>query len=430
MRSFKQKGMKAFGAAAIASALIMGIGTATSARAAGQPTAPQAARLPMGMTAADFQLMQEQTPLDAAATKIQALAAKPGAAHDGFFDTKVVPSRHTLIVYWHGSVPASMQRLITQLQGKITIQVVKTRYSLATLNAAIAQSVRTGGATGGYTAVDGSGITISLPAGSMRPAAARAFSASLGVPVTVVPAAAGQLQTCAPNSSDNLGAGSRCDDISPDFWGGAVIQSSLFYCSTGFGVHNSGGGLYLMTAAHCSDNGSGYVNGTVFHNGQDSAHWLLVGSITDVPGNHDGALIPTSAGNHYYDGPGVTTTDTTNTKIVAGQLAVSVGDSLCESGAFGGVICGFNVTSTTYSRPDPNFGTPTWTNLALATSSSGRFTIGGDSGGPWFSLDGCCTHVWAKGIHQGLQPINGVEYEVFTPVTVIANDTGTSVNTG
>jgi hypothetical protein len=422
--------MKGFGVAAIASALIMGIGTAASGHAATLQAAPHVTSLPFGMSAQDYQLMQEQTPLDVAATKIQALAAKPGAAHDGFFDTKVVPSQHTLIVYWHGSVPASMQRLITQLQAKITIQVVKTRYSLATLNGAIAQSVRTMGATGGYTAVDGSGITISVPARSMRPAIVKTFQAQVGVPVTVVPAAGGQDQTCAPNPSDTLGAGSRCDDLSPGFWGGDIIQSSRVYCSSGFGVHNSAGGLYLMTAAHCADNGSGYVNGITFHNGQDSAHWSLVGQITGVPGTHDGALIPTSAGNHYYDGPGVTNGDTKNTKIVAGQLAVSVGDSLCESGAFGGVLCMFTVQSTTYSRPDVDYGTPTWTNLALATSGTGNFTISGDSGGPWFSLDGCCTHVWAKGIHQGLQVIKGVEYEVFTPVTVIANDTGTSVNTG
>ena len=141
-------------------------------------------------------------------------------------------------------------------------------------------------------------------------------------------------------------------------------------------------------------------NVVAFHNGQDSKNWKFVGNITDVPGSHDAAVIPTGTGAQYYDGPGIYNGDTTHTKFVAGQQATSVGDSLCESGAFGGVICGFRVSQLNVTLPDPDYPSQTWTALALATQSSGNFPIPGDSGGPWFSLDGCCTHVWAKGTRR------------------------------
>src|SRR5262249_5113075 len=145
------------------------------------------------------------------------------------------------------------------------------------------------------------------------------------------------------------GPGSRCNDW-PPYSGGDVILSSYDACSGGFGVHDSSGGTYLLTAAHCADDRSGYVNGMAFYNGQDSGNRQFIGYITtDLPGHHDLAVIPTNAGNQYYDGPGIgigpgiLNGDTYNTKIVAGEQATSVGDVLCESGAIGGVRCGFTV---------------------------------------------------------------------------------------
>jgi hypothetical protein len=93
------------------------------------------------------------------------------------------------------------------------------------------------------------------------------------------------------------------------------------------------------------------------------------------------------------------------------------------------VICGFRVSQLNVTLPDPDYPSQTWTALALATQSSGNFPIPGDSGGPWFSLDGCCTHVWAKGITHGLYFPNTV-YAVFTPVTVATSDMGVTVNQG
>lgn len=424
------------GAVVLFSALCLLIGTATSSLAAGQPGRAHprtASNAPDGLSWPEYRLMMAQMPLDAAATKIQALAAQPGPAHRGFFDTKVDDGSRTLTVYWHGPVPAIMQRLISKLRANVDVRLVKTRYSLATLNRDILAAIHTGrGVVSGYPMTDGSGIHIGIRTSDPRAATmiASAMGSRFGIPVVAALSGVDHPQSCAvPGSNATLGPGSRCYDLE-DFWGGDVIQSSYVFCTGGFGVHDSSGGEYLITAAHCAYNGSGYANGITFHNGQDSGHWQLIGQITDVPGPHDWAVIPTGSGNQYYDGPGIYSGDTNNTKTVAGQQATSVGDSLCESGAFGGVLCGFTVQQLNVSLQDSDVPSQTWTSLALATSGSGDFSISGDSGGPWFSLDGCCTHVWAKGIHHGLYSTGGTEYEVFTPITVATSDSGLTVNTG
>jgi hypothetical protein len=429
MKTTRLKHFKRSCVVALFSALCLVMGTVTTSLAAGVPGRSHPVRAsspPDGMSWPAYHLMMEQMPLDAAATKIQALAAKPGPAHRGFFETKVIPSQHTLVVYWHGPVPSAVRHLISSLRAKISVQVVKTRYSLAALNRDVLTAIHTDhGVTGGWPLNGGNGIHLGVRSGSPAMVAA-AMQSRFGVPVVVSQTGVDKLLYCAvPGSNANLGPGSRCNDLE-NFWGGDVIQSDFVFCSGGFGVHNSSGGEYLLTAAHCADNGSGYANGINFWNGQDPSHWAYVGQITDVPGNHDAAVIPTGTGNQYYDGPGIYNGDTTHTKTVAGQQATSVGDSLCESGAFGGVKCGFIVTRLNASIVDPNYGSPTWTALALANPGSAGNPIEGDSGGPWFSLDGCCTHVWAKGITHGLY----FGQAVFTPITVASSDMGVSVNRG
>jgi len=381
-----------------------------------------------------YHLMMAQQPLDAAATKIQALATRPGPAHDGFFETKVDASRRILTVYWHGPVPANVQRLISGLRATINVRVVQTRYSLATLNRDVLVAIRSGsGVTGGYPMTDGGGIVLGVRSPDPR-SVASALRSRFGVPVVATRAGVDHPQYCAwPHSNAPLGPGSRCNDW-PAFWGGNVIHSDYgVFCTGGFGVHNASGGRYLITAAHCAYNGSGLVNGIAFYNGQDPANRQLIGHITDVPGPHDLAVIPTNSGTHYYDGPGIFDGDTYSTKIVAGQQATSVGDSLCESGSAGGVRCGFTVRILNASVPD-QADSQVWTGLAGATTGIENYPRDGDSGGPWFSLDGCCTYVWAKGIHHGEFSLPGdpnvTIYAGFTPITTATSDMGVTVNRG
>jgi hypothetical protein len=428
MKSTRLWQVKHSGVVVVLAALCLVLGTAATSLAASGPGRAHPARPgspPYGMSWRVYHLMLAQQPLDAAATSIQALAAKPGPAHAGFFETAVDASQHVLTVYWHGPVPANVQRLISGLQTKITIRVVKTRYSLAALNRDVRAAIHSGrGVVGGYPMTDGSGIVLGVHASNPRygTSVASALRSRFGVPVVVTRGALDHPQYCAPYSSDPLGPGSRCNDW-PAFWGGDVIQSSYVYCTGGFGVHDRYGYQYLITAAHCAYNGSGYVNGITFHNGQDPSHWKLIGNITDVPGPHDWAVIPASSGNQYYDGPGIYNGDTYRTKTVHAQQGTSVGDWLCESGAFGGVLCSMRAVALNYSDG-------TWNSMALASSGTGNLTADGDSGGPWFSLYSGCSCVWAKGIHHGLYWNGSAWDEVFTPITVATYDNGITVNTG
>ncbi len=69
-----------------------------------------------------------------------------------------------------------------------------------------------------------------------------------------------------------------------------------------------------------------------------------------------------------------------------------------------------------------------WDSMVLA-SSSGRYSIGGDSGGPWFSLAGS-TSVYAIGIHHGITTniFGSPNGEVFTPIIPVSSALGVYVN--
>jgi hypothetical protein len=374
-------------------------------------------------------LMMAQIPLDAAATRIQHAAAGLGVRHDGFFETAVDDHQHGLTVYWRGAVPINIRHLIRSLSSpQVHITVVSTTYDLAQLTEALGKASHLPGFMSGAPRHDGSGISVVLAANAPAVSFPR-----VGVPLRVarVPRRGGYTSTCAPGfpgiTEPALPAPSRCDDRSPGFWGGDVIINNTagVGCSTAFGVHNSAGGLYMVTAAHCSVtvDDTPPVNGITFTNGDGTQ---TMGTSVDAPGPHDAALIPTSSGDRYYDGNGIENGDTHNTKLVIGQGATSWGDMLCESGAFGGVMCGQRVTDINAMESD---GHLTFSGVAYA---SGPLVVNGDSGGPWFALGSQSGTVSARGVTSGRfdSPSNGNLEDTFTPLSVVTQDTGVTVNTG
>jgi hypothetical protein len=397
-------------------------------RARASAERPSPAPIP-GLTPSMARLMRAQIPLDAAATQIQNAAAKLGARHDGFFETAVDDHRRSLTVYWRGAVPRHIGHLIRSLASpRVHITVVATTYDLAQLTEALGKASHLPGFVSGAPLNDGSGISVMLAANAPAVSFPRA-----GVPVRVarIPRRGRFMFTCAPGfagvTEPALPAPSRCDDRSPGFWGGDVILNNTagVACSTAFGVHNSAGGLYMVTAAHCSVtvDDTPPVNGITFTNGDGTQ---TMGTSVDVPGPHDAALIPTSSGDRYYDGNGIENGDTHNTKLVIGQGATSRNDMLCESGSFGGVQCGLRVTDINAMESD---GHLTFSGVAYA---SGPFVIPGDSGGPWFALGSQSGTVSARGVTSGkfVSPTTGNLEDTFTPLSVVTQDTGVTVNTG
>jgi hypothetical protein len=109
MKSIRAKHFRRPGVVVLLSALGLVLAPAAASLAGGIPGKAHPVTQsspPDGRSWRTYHLMMAQAPLDAAATKIQALAAKPGPAHRGFFETAVNDSRRVLTVYWHAPSPA------------------------------------------------------------------------------------------------------------------------------------------------------------------------------------------------------------------------------------------------------------------------------------------------------------------------------------
>jgi hypothetical protein len=389
---------------------------------------------PDGMSASTYRLMLAQIPLDAAATKIRHAAAHLPATGGSLDQIAVDDAHHRLTVYWHGKVPPAIKQLLASLRRHVGIEVAAARYSAAQLDQAVAQAMhaRSGvPVTGAGPLTDGSGIQVFV--GGARPTISARTLLGVTVPVKFVTMTAPRPATCWSTSGstvpgDTLSAPARCNDLSPGYWGGAVIINQTYGngCSTGFGVHSTvDSKTYMLTDSHCGNTGDS------FNNGQRNQ---TLGSIYLENHGHDDAAIQASVGNAYYDGSGIYQGDTHNAKLVSGEQPSSVGDRLCESGAYGGVICalqipqnGLNLTLSYYDDDAGEYITVS--NVAETTKGSGGYGNGlltpGDSGGPVFSL-ASAGHVTAKGLNLAVNSTNNF----FMTIDWVSSDFKVSVNTG
>jgi len=410
-----------------------------NARSAG--TARHSPARPFGMSALTYQRMMEQVPLDNAAGKIRRAAAGSAAGPDGLVQIKVEQDRHSLVVYWHGQVPAAVRRVLTEVRARIGVTVSPARYSRAELDhqarLVIAGARHTGANMVGPRA-DGSGLEVGV-AGKV-PALTRATaSAHFGVtvPVTVVSHARAQPAFCHPEPvRDALSSPARCNDYA-QFWGGADLELFKLFntqvpegsCSTGFGVYFPSGAYGIVTAGHCVKYRG--VTYTDWLNGQWSAELgnSFVSPWDDSSWNptDDAAVIytPAGSGDQIYNGPSMIAGDTHDTLTVSGQDASNKWDWICEEGAFGGVLCNSQVKNTNWYLQYPD---GSWVSgLIQASGGDASHPHSGDSGGPVLSLPGDGT-ITAKGIVNTSAGGDGNWY--YTPIDEISNDVGgLTVNT-
>ncbi len=175
-------------------------------------------------------------------------------------------------------------------------------------------------------------------------------------------------------------------------------------CTSGFGVRNSAGARFILTAAHCADAGNRIDDGV----GEN------IGYVGSVRADHDIELVPTSSvANTIYVGGGTSNTVTP----VVGWGHVFVGQLLCQSGvtssqATGGPICNLKVTAFLTSQ-----------DLVEATQTGGQDSArGGDSGGPVYSAGSGGvvangTSTWTAGPRFGFQDFAtaNADFGVYTP---------------
>lgn len=173
------------------------------------------------------------------------------------------------------------------------------------------------------------------------------------------------------------------------------------WCTSGFAVRNSNGVEGITTAAHCSDNGVQLRrNGTTLP--------LIAkryGTFYDVewrttPGFDDRPL--------FFTGPGNRRVTSLKTRVIT-----NVGDYVCKYGQTTGYECG-NVLDKNY-KVDYGNGANFYASFVLVykAKGDGRLSDGGDSGGPWFSVNS------AAGIHSGGFDSKDFWYSIYMPIDYV-----------
>jgi hypothetical protein len=302
-----------------------------------------------------------------------------------------------LALSWKGELPDAVAIAVQQARAIGPVQVKAARFSLAELESEAARLSKILEQNSDLQTLeidpDGGGITIErLPADTRRRVglhrgrelvgvATMLASAKATVPVKVTDAAAGwQRLACPPNCS-------RFDDHSP--WNAGDFmnnRSNGWHCSSGFGVWAPGYQEYfVLTAAHCGSNAETFEDFQL-----EAIGWVLIDDW-----DRDVAALRAPGWYWMWDG---TSTSTVHKTVHSWDYPVT-NELLCQSG-YHGVVCNLKTQSGrtwTVTGCDSDNDCYTMHNFSKAVQLDGvDAAVGGDSGGPVFSLDG--NGVRAKGL--------------------------------
>jgi streptogrisin D len=365
---------------------------------------------------ADRAKMQAQAPYSRAAKQIQMTIVTTGAR--GYAGIAI--GSKSVKLWWHGAVPADVAKAIDRARRSVPVQVKHAAHSRLELKAAAAALVQAmasdpasrlhrveipvdgsrviavveKGSTGALLSADGTRLrTSTAPTGRSVSLVGRS-----GIPIRVVEGARMHLAD-GPATRWNDG---WCGSTPCTFSGGGAIQSNDggWYCTAGFGVR-IGGQDYMLTAGHCGRPGGS------FDNGNDSL-WMGYGAAENV--GHDLLLLVSNVDHWMWDG-GATTNNFV--KDVIGWDWARAGESVCLSGATSGVQCGITNSSNftdAYCDTD-HYGNYECYNDLIEADRSPTPAAPGDSGGPVFTITGCCA-VYAKGTVSGYGT-DHVDYQDF-----------------
>lgn len=225
-------------------------------------------------------------------------------------------------------------------------------------------------------------VTNSLHVGLIHPTATEeaAVRATVGIPVSF----------STERSYPALDA-TRLND-SPGFNGGDFMDDSYSGCTTGPPVvQTSTGNQYILSVAHCFTYETGdreYNDDITDSNGCGYTGCTYVGTsshVNDSTGYDDALMSGTTysdldwENSTPYSPPGTlngyTNPQETDSTSVVGEL-------VCPSGAYEGMVCG---TSVLYVKQTEVIGGFTLYNIDRAQNTSAIPTGGGDSGGPVFT---------------------------------------------
>ncbi|GGK11676.1 hypothetical protein GCM10010124_00380 [Pilimelia terevasa] len=321
------------------------------------------------------QVMETQNRLHAVADRLRAA----GRAKAGFTGLAMDVPANKVVLYWKGTVPASVKKAAAQGRATAKVDVKSARHSLRQLEDAARLAMRRHGADLREVSIPADGRALQVAVAGQAAAgrvtldrALRQAGQQVALQVTTETASAEPLY-------------SRVDDTAP-FWGGARMRNASTGggCSTGFGIRsNATGATSILTAGHCGNNGQQIRTGTNAN---------LIGTVTDDRATEDTLRLPTSAGGRIYDG-GVGVGEFS--KPVTGYHYSYAGQWVCTSGSYSGARCDIRVVNTN------NWiwvGTGWFAPMTRAEHVLGQSAGGnGDSGGPIFDLTADWSKVYAVG---------------------------------
>jgi hypothetical protein len=351
----------------------------------------------VGATPEVLALMRRQIPLDQAADRIEAAAGKTGSGLSGFV---VDAENNTLHVYWHGALPAAINRMVATTNSARDFRIVVkaapyTRDQLTAETDRIAASFMSDTGKPAITSVgpkaDGTGLEVGVEsqASGFAVLSASHVASALGTTIPIEVKAEAQPQQA-----------SRYGDTSP-YYGGAYMEKwnadGTFggSCSTGFSVDTTSlNGRIMISAAHC---GGGIWENGLQHPGPDpQGRFLMGGSWPYDDVAHDTQLISMPSAPRIYDGGSVAGEAAQFSKPVKGAFGNRTGDRICTSGSYSGAVCGITVAATGQTINVGGFGTVR--NTIRAEKDDRTAAVGnGDSGGPAFSLTTDASGVYARG---------------------------------
>lgn len=175
----------------------------------------------------------------------------------------------------------------------------------------------------------------------------------------------------------------RENDSSPWNGGDFITNDTNTDCSSGIPAHNSGGGYYLITAAHC------FPLGTDIYNGSITIPWGTFDAMSFIAAadfSNDGLdaeLDAPYSSDLLYTGPSVNAARS----VISGTATSPVGYQVCDDGAFEGEYCGLTIQSNNnclWIAEDNRYAC----HIVLADGTNDQDAGQGDSGGPVFRFSG------------------------------------------
>ncbi|GIF48794.1 trypsin [Asanoa ferruginea] len=368
------------------------------------------------------ELQVRQRPLVDAAARIRAVVDED---RSNFAGIELVSSTE-LRLFWKGTPPAAVAKVVGQLRQSVPIKVIPAAYALRELKSEASRLVKQSTATGVVLAAplpDGSGLRVRVAGSATMRAAQSLTTVPTSVEVGDAPTPTGRWADTVP------------------FWGGSTIQrpvsgNIVARCTTAFAGRRNNQDV-LLTAGHCGSTGQTWTtpSGTYFPP-------ITVGTANYKAADLEAMFIPVSSHRgRIYDG-GVDPTGQgigEFSKAVAGWAPPEVGQYICQSGSYSGVRCSIRITLkwVMYAIDD---GTIVTNGVEAQRDDKANAVGKGDSGGPIFRLSSDPNRVIALGVQSaadGTKPATctGIATQCywrlyFADLTQIVGHTGFTITVG